>query len=45
MPLKEKFVGTWTLLSWKIEQAGGEIIDSRWDPILLDGLCINETDA
>jgi len=32
MPLKEKFVGTWTLLSWKIEQAGGEIIDSPLGP-------------
>ena len=26
--VKEQFLGTWRLLSWKIEQADGELIDS-----------------
>ena len=26
--IKEKFIGTWTLQSWKIEQIGGELTDS-----------------
>jgi len=29
--VKEKFIGTWKLLSWKIEQAG-ELIDSSFGP-------------
>jgi Lipocalin-like domain len=32
MSVKEQFIGTWTLLSWKIEQAGGELIDSSLGP-------------
>jgi hypothetical protein len=30
--LKEQFFGTWKLLSWKIEEANGELIDSPLGP-------------
>jgi len=30
--VKEQFHGTWRLLSWKIEQANGELIDSPLGP-------------
>jgi len=30
--VKEQFVGTWKLLSWKIEQANGELTDSPLGP-------------
>jgi Lipocalin-like domain len=32
MSVKEKFIGSWKLLSWKIEQAGGELVDSSLGP-------------
>jgi len=30
--ITEQFYGTWELVSWKIEQANGELIDSPWGP-------------
>jgi hypothetical protein len=30
--VKEQFVGTWKLVSWKIEQANGEVTDSPLGP-------------
>src|SRR5262249_34175282 len=30
--VKEQFVGTWKLVSWKIEQVNGELIDSPLGP-------------
>jgi hypothetical protein len=34
----EQFSGTWTLLSWKIEQADGEMIDSPLGPAPLGSI-------
>ena len=33
----ERFFGTWQLVSWIIQQADGELIDSPWAAILRDG--------
>ena len=39
-PIKEQFVGTWKLVSWKIEQVDGELIDSPLGADALGGSCI-----